>query len=283
MHVPTSLACLILAVAPFAAGCEVLQAVVEASEQAGVTPAAMQPPEVTTSGLELRRRPGLTALGAWYCPGYAAELFGTSLGAQLACDLALGPAPAKTTLRFDFGLPLTIANPNDVPVPALDVLVALTMYPGEAQSQALGATCVSFCGAADPTCTGAPRPYACTVTSGTVKTLDDFVGKIPSLIEGIASGKAAEELRQASIPAGGDVKLDLVFSLGVDPALQVLQRTALTWLKLYADGEAPVVDVPVRAAGSVFFEVPVLGRIAVDFGPLDGTWKLDAEALLATP
>lgn len=260
-------------------GCEVLQAVIDASEEAGVTPPVqLDPPKVTTTGVELRRRPGLTSLGAYYCP----KLLGGDIG-TIGCTLALGAKPAKSALRFDFGLPLKIENSNDVPVPALDVLVALTLYPGETDNQALGATCISFCGGDDPTCTGTPRPDACTVTTGTVKTLDDFVGKLPKLIDGIASGKAVEELQNAQIPAAGDVNLDLVFSMGLDPALTVFERTALTWLDLYVQGKAPVVDVPVRAEGSVFFELPVVGRIAVDFGPLDATWKLDANALLATP
>lgn len=268
----------LLLLAPLA-GCEVLQAVIDASEEAGVTqPVQLDPPKVTTTGVELRRRPGLTSLGAYYCP----KLLGGDIG-SIGCTLALGAAPAKSALRFDFGLPLKIENSNNVPVPALDVLVALTLYPGETDNQALGATCISFCGADDPSCTGTPRPDACTVTSGTVKTLDDFVGKLPKLIDGIASGKAVEELQNAQIPAAGDVNLDLVFSMGLDPALTVFERTALTWLDLYVQGKDPVVDVPVRAEGSVFFELPVVGRIAVDFGPLEATWKLDANALLATP
>ncbi|MEY3014058.1 MAG: hypothetical protein RIT45_2793 [Pseudomonadota bacterium] len=270
---------LLLLLATPLGGCEILQAVVEASEQAGVdVQQQLEPPEVTTTGVELRRRPGLVSLGAYYCPG----LLGGTLG-SIGCTLALGAAPAKNSLRFDFGLPLTIANKNDVPVPALDVLVALTLYPEETDHQALGATCISFCGADDPTCTGSPRPDACTVTSGTVKTLDDFVGKLPQLIDGIASGKAAEELQNAQIPAAGDVKLDLVFSMGLDPMLTVLEKTASTWVELYAQGKAPVVEIPVRVEGSVFFELPVVGRIAVDYGPLATTWKLDANALLTTP
>lgn len=260
------------------AGCEVLDALVIASEETSIEMPPLTPPTVTTTGVELRRRPGLTTLGAYYCP----RLLGGNLG-DIGCMLALGASPAKNTLRFDFGLPLTIANTNDVPVPALDVLVALTLYPDDPNTTALGATCISFCGAEDPTCTGAPRPDACTVTSGTVKTLDDFIGKLPQLIDGIASGKAADELKNAQIPAAGDVKLDLVFSMGLDPALMVFERTALAWVELYAQGKNPVVDVPVKVEGSVFFELPVLGRIAVDFGPIAATWKLDANALLTTP
>lgn len=258
------------------AGCEVLDAVIAASEQVAVQAPALVAPTVTTTGPSLRQRPGLQSLGAYYCP----KLLGNQLG-TIGCTLALGAAPPKSSLRFDFGLGVAIANPNNVPVPALDVLVALTLYPDDVKTTALGATCISLCTADNPGCTGAPRPDACTVTTGTVKTVDDFVGALPKLIDGIASGKALQELQKSSIPAGGDVKLDLVFSLGLDPALSVLQRTAMTWLELYVQGKELAIDVPVRVEGSVFFDIPGLGRIAVDWGPLAGTWRLDAKALLS--
>ncbi len=257
-------------------GCEVLNAVVAASEQAGMQAPALVAPTVTTTGPTLRQRPGLQSLGAYYCP----KMLGNQIG-TIGCTLALGAAPPKSSLRFDFALGVGIANPNNVPVPALDVLVALTLYPDDANATALGATCISLCTADNPGCTGAPRLDACTVTAGTVKTVEDFVGALPKLIDGIASGKALQELEKSSIPAGGDVQLDLVFSLGLDPALTVLQRTAMTWLELYVQGKELAVDVPVRVEGSVFFDVPGLGRIAVDWGPLAGTWRLDAKALLA--
>lgn len=260
-------------------GCEVLDAVIAASEDADIQQQVqMLAPTVTTTGPELRRRPSLTSLGAYYCPKVLNNTVGT-----IGCTLALGAAPAKSSLRFDFGLGVQIANPNDVPVPALDVLVALTLYPDDPKTTALGATCISLCTTDNPSCDGTPRPNACTVTAGTVKTVEDFVGALPKLIDGIASGKAAEELSKSSIPAGGDVKLDLVFSMGLDPALMVFERTALTWVEKYINNEALVVDVPVKVEGSVFFDVPVLGKIAVDWGPLIGTWKLDANALLTTP
>lgn len=260
-------------------GCEVLDAIVAASEDADVQQQVqMLAPTVTTTGPELRRRPGLTSLGAYYCP----KLLNNSVG-SIGCTLALGAAPSKSSLRFDFGLGVQIANPNDVPVPALDVLVALTLYPDDPNTTALGATCISLCTTDNPTCDGTPRPDACTVTSGTVKTVEDFLGALPKLIDGIASGKAAEELSKSSIPADGDVQLDLIFSMGLDPALMVFERTAMTWIEQYVQGKELVVDVPVKAEGSVFFDVPVLGKIAVDWGPLVGTWKLDAKSLLLTP
>lgn len=253
-------------------GCEILQPIAEAAldpDAGGVEP-QMLAPEVSASGLELRRRPSLTSLGAWYCPKVL-----TGTAGAIGCTVALGSPPAKDSLRFDFGLKVVIKNPNDVPVPALDVLVALTLYPGQ-DAEELGALCVSLCGADDVKCDGTPREGACTVDDKTVKSLDDLVEKrLPNLIEGILTGEAQKELEKSTVAAGGDVTLDLVFSMGVDQALTVFQRTALDWVQQLVDGKDPTLTVPVQASGSVFFNVPVLGKLAVDYGPLETSWTVE--------
>ncbi len=250
-------------------GCELLEPIAQAAldPDAGILQPTMLAPEVEASGLTLRKRPGLVKLAAYYCPNVV-----DGFVAKAACAGVLGLPPAKETLKFDFGLSVGIKNPNDVPVPALDVMVALTLFPGEA-AQELGALCVSLCGSDAPTCDGTPRPGACTINDKRVKSVDDFLQKrLPNLIAGVISGEVQEELKKSTIAAGGDVKLDLVFSMGIDQALTVFQRTALSWVQQFVDGKDPVLKVPVQAQGSVFFDVPVLGQIVVDYGPLKTEW-----------
>ena len=43
------------------------------------------------------------------------------------------------------------------------------------------------------------------------------------------------------------------------------------------DGRQPKVDVPYSTEGTVFFDVPKLGRHAAAFGPWDDTWTLKVQ------
>jgi len=227
-----------------------------------------QPPAVTATPITLRHGPSLGDLGAYYCPLVVNDPF-----VRLGCAVALGPQPRRNSLVFEFGFTMNIHNPNDFPVPAADVLVALTLFEG-VDAEAVGAICVSFCGQNDPTCTGAPRPGACQLQAGDLLTIDDFVRAIPGLIQDIASGRAAEELRKSTIFAGGDVSIDLSFVLGVDQALSVFQKTAYAYVDDYLAGRQASLSVPVSAEGTVFFRLPVLGRIGVGYGPLQGVWNI---------
>ncbi|MFO0577707.1 MAG: hypothetical protein U1A78_27185 [Polyangia bacterium] len=231
------------------------------------------PPGVQASALQLQRRPTITQLAAYYCPVVI-----TDSVARLGCSLIIGPPPPQNDLRFEFGIQIDIHNPNDVPVPALDVLLALKLF--EAQSaEALGAICISLCGASDPTCDGRPRPGACESTQKDIRTLDDFTNQIPSLISDVLSGRALEELRKSTVAAGGDVRLNLAFALGVDQALRVFQRVALQFVNDLLSGRSPTLVVPVSAEGSVFFNLPVVGRLGVAYGPLQSSWKIDSTLL----
>ncbi|MCO4764132.1 MAG: hypothetical protein KC502_21655 [Myxococcales bacterium] len=253
-------------------GCELLAPVAIAAldPDASITAPEMLVPEVEASDLILRKRPPLTKLAAYYCPKVVSGTVGT-----IGCTVGLGSPPPKDTLRFDFGMAVSIKNPNDVPVPALDVLVAVTLFPG-VKAEELGAMCVSLCGADDLKCDGKPRPGACTIDGTRVKSVDDFLEKrLPNLIEGLITGEVQEELKKSTIAAGGDVKLDLRFTMGVDQALTVFQRTALDWVDQFLDGKDPVLKVPVSAQGSVFFDVPVLGQLKVDYGPLSTEWVIE--------
>jgi len=225
-------------------------------------------PTVEVGALELRSEPSLEQLGAYYCP----KVINDPL-VSLGCAVTLGSPPPKSTLVFEFGIVVNIHNPNDIPVPALDVLLALTLF-DDVNAEALGAICVSLCGTDDPSCDGQPRPGACEDQGDDIRSIDDFVARIPGLIADLASGQAAEELQKSTIAAGGDVSLDLGFVLGVDQALTVFEKTALTYVENLLAGRSASLTVPVRADGTVYFRLPVLGRLGVDFGPFRSTWEI---------
>ena len=65
---------------------------------------------------------------------------------RMGCTIGLGSPPPQSQLVFEFGVPVTIKNPNNIPIPALDILLALKLFPGQG-AEALGSVCVSMCGA----------------------------------------------------------------------------------------------------------------------------------------
>jgi hypothetical protein len=229
---------------------------------------AEQHPAVTVGTLQMRHGPSLNELAAYYCPLVISDSW-----VRLGCAVALGSPPPRNALTFEFGITLEIHNPNDFPVPAADVLLGLTLFDG-LDAEAVGAICISLCGQDDPECTGAPRPGACEAQAGDILTLDDFVAALPGLIADIASGRAAEELRNSTILAGGNITLDLSFLLGVDQALSVFQKTAFNYVDALLEGRDATLSVPVSAAGTVFFRLPVLGRIGVGYGPFASRWDI---------
>ncbi len=226
------------------------------------------PPAVQVGALELRHGPSIEQLAAYYCPKVISDPI-----VSIGCAVALGAPPARSQLVFEFGLTLNIHNPNDVPVPTADVLVALTLFDG-VDAEALAAICVSLCGTDNPECDGTPRPGACMARQDDIFTIEDFVSAIPGLIEKIATGEAAEELKKSTILAGGDVSITLAFYLGVDQALNVFEKTATAYVEDELAGRTGSLSVPVSAEGTVFFDLPVLGRLGVNFGPFRTSWSV---------
>ncbi len=263
-----SLAALPLGLALALTACPLL----EELERRGLEPVAViddLTPEVEASALQLRHGPTLNELAAYYCP----RLSGDPL-TRAACSLTLGPAPHRSHMAFEFGITIRVANPNEVPIPALDILLALTLFDAH-EAEALGAICLSLCGADDPECDGTPKPGACVSTQDDIRTIDDFIARLPGLIEDIASGKAEEELRKSTIAAGGDIVLDLAFVMGIDQALGVFEKTAWAYVEDLLAGRDASLVVPVSAEGSVFVQVPALGRVGVNYGPLKTTWNIE--------
>ncbi len=231
-------------------------------------PGSELPPEVRVGTLQLRHGPSLGQLAAYYCPRVIDDPL-----VSIGCAVALGSPPPRSQLAFEFGITLNISNPNDFPVPTADVLLALSLF-NDSQAEALGAICVSLCGTDNPDCDGTPRPGACQVQQDDILTIEDFVMAIPGLIADIASGRALEELNNSTVLAGGDISLDLAFVLGIDQALTVFEKTAVAYVEDELAGRNGSLSIPVTAHGTVFFRLPVLGRIGVGYGPFGTVWNV---------
>lgn len=228
-------------------------------------------PQIETNPPTLRRYPDLRMLAAYYCP----QVLDNPI-ARMGCGVALGPQPQLAQLVFEFGMTITAKNPNKIPIPALDVLLAMTLFPGQ-DAEGLGAVCVSMCTQDDPTCNGAPRPGACTSSQSDIRRIEDFAARVPGLISDVLTGKAQEELRKYTIPSGGDIQLDLSFTLGIEQALRILQKLANRFVQDVMSGKSNGLSIPVSAQGTVFVQLPVAGRIGVGFGPLTSAWQIPVQ------
>ncbi len=267
---PSLLALLCLLTPTTLVGCDQLG---DLSGLTGQASALHAEPEVDVASPELRSAPDIWALTAWFCP----IVFEGPLG-SITCTAAVGSVPDDEELNFELGVGVTIANPNDVPIPTLDLLLSLTMFDG-ADAEAVGSVCVAMCPADAADCDGKPDPDGCKEPSLILNQLDDYVASpdaVVGLIDGIASGESLDALRDgAELVAAGDVHLDLTFSLGVDQALSIIETTAEGWVDDALNGQVPSLDIPVSIDGTVFFDMPAAGRLGVDFGPVQASWLIE--------
>jgi hypothetical protein len=73
----------------------------------------------------------------------------------------------------------------------------------------------------------------------------------------------------------GEVESRVRFDLGVDAITNILSEVAADSIDALSEGELPSFDIPYSVEGTLFFDVPVLGRFALSFGPFSSTWSLD--------
>jgi hypothetical protein len=243
----------------------------------------LTPPAVTFQGATLVQAPAQAQLAAYYCPEVVPAPFGLAGGAAMLCRGFFGarPSPAEMTVAFD--LKFKISNPNQVPVPLADVLAAVTVFPA-ATNQRLGAACVHLCAPGQTGCTGQPDPGACQASSRDVRSISDFEGAAANLL--IASGVAAAAgqpltFTAPQLSAAAELDVTVRFSFGPEELLGTLRQLASQSVNELKSGHAVTFTIPYRLEGTVWFDAGSIGRIAVSYGPTDGTWVLPTEGLLA--
>ena len=73
----------------------------------------------------------------------------------------------------------------------------------------------------------------------------------------------------------GGLEAHIRFDLDLDTTLDVLEVVATDSVEALIVGDAPSFDIPYKILGTLFFDVPVLGRFAIEFGPVEGVFSLD--------
>jgi hypothetical protein len=241
----------------------------------------LTPPKITFSGATLVQSPSQRQLAAYFCPEVISAPFGS---AGVVCQGFFGRRPTSPEMNVAFDLRFHISNPNQIPVPLASVLSAVTVFPA-AGNQQLGASCVQLCGEGQAGCTGRPVPGACEASSRDVRSLNDFAGTVATLL--VANGIAAASGQPFSFQAprvSAAAELDVVvrFSFGPEPLLATLRQLASQSVNELAAGRSITFRIPFRIEGTVWFDGGSFGRLAVGYGPVDGSWVLPVEGLFPT-
>lgn len=259
----------LLVAATFTTGCPLVQ-----EDDDG--PSIPFVPSAELRSVALTEKPSYTRLGAHFCHDFAAG--NPLLGA--GCTGFFGRAPALSSLRFGFTTTFALKNDNSFAVPLLEMLLALDVFEGTGQ-QALGAICVSFC--EDPAA-GCEQPTDPCVADNQINGVEDFVPDIDDLITiaiGAATGGGVDGLGELGnlglryIPANGETETAVRFDLDIDAMLGLIGELVEQSSDELLTGQEPSFDIPFKAQGSLFFQLPVLGRNALAYGPFDGSWSLD--------
>jgi hypothetical protein len=245
-------------------------------ESAGL---GVQPPVLTFERVDLARAPSATQLAAHYCPDLVSAPLG---GGALLCQGLFGTRPDPATMAVDFDVSFKVTNPNQVPLPLSSLLTAVTVFPA-ANNQKLGAACVTFCPAEAPNCaTGGSNPTACQASSHDIHSLSDYAAAaapllIVSGLEG-APGQLPSLLAPKLGPAG-DLQVVARMSLQPSELLATMRQLAEQSVDDLKKGHPPTFVVPYRIEGTVWFDAGAVGRVAVNWGPTDGTFTLPVQGM----
>jgi hypothetical protein len=254
----------------------------------GVIP---DPPSAGLTAVVLVERPTNEQVASWFCH----DLAGNSTVAGFGCDSAFGPQPRKPQMKFVFDTRFELSNPNNFPIPLVEILLGFNVFEGVEQ-QELGAICVSFCDPDAEDCE-IDRADACRPADKNIRGIEDFVPTVDDLINianNVVNGDALddENLRFRVIPSAsaencsegevpnsagecpGVVEASVRFELGIEAMLNILSTVVGSSVDALITGGELSFTIPYSALGTLFFDVPVLGRFAVEFGPLEGAWEI---------
>jgi hypothetical protein len=214
-------------------------------------------PGVDLNRVDLVDFPTLSQIKAYACNEWVPGGFG--------CN----NKPSDSQMLFSFDVVFDVENKNDkLPIPLVEVLLGISVYDG----QDLGAVCISFCDPDEEDCTARTNAEdACDADSA--EEVDHPSDLVPDGdgIRGIAEdfedgdfGYDNDEFRV--VEAGDTIEAHIQFDLDVDSMLDVAE-TAM--VRAY-DGRG--FTVPYEVEGTLFFDVPEMGRYAFGFGPFPGEW-----------
>lgn len=253
---------ILVAAAVTCAGCDTLEDVID----------GVEPPEASLARVDLIHAPTINELLSWQCDDLAEQLFPGACAA-----VGLGDRPRKNALTYSFDLVFDLYNPNKrIPIPLVEVLLGMNVF----DKANLGAVCVSFCDPDAEDCTpGLNVEGACAVEDAQdvkgpedlIPTVDELVDLTEKAVTGELGSNDDWRVVRGTSSVEAHVQFDLSADVMVDLAGLLLEDAVFDFL----DGRQISIEVPFTTEGTLFFDVPELGRHAVGFGPWDDSWVLE--------
>jgi len=235
-------------------GCEVLGDIAD----------GVEPPTASLERVDLVHAPEAMELAAWQCHESFDDFF---------CQGDLSDKPKKSNLLYSFDLVFDLGNPNDkLPIPLVELLLGMDVYEGNN----LGRACVSFCDPDEETCApGIDAEGACQADEADdVDSFEDIIPTVDDLV-GIGEAVMANDVDNGDwrwVNGGESVEAHIQFDLDAGVMLDLGDELINDALDDVLSGRNIKLEVPYAADGSVFFDVPELGRKAIGFGPTENTW-----------
>jgi hypothetical protein len=223
------------------------------------------PPGAEFMGVDLVAHPSAREMARWGCFEYFTKT---------ACDFAGLNNVKDSDMLFSFDIAFDLSNNNEkIPIPLVEILLATSVYDGDD----LGAVCISFCNPDNEDCEPTSNAEDACDAEGAedVNSAADIVptlDELQDIAKSVASGDFDNgEFR--TIPAQDNVEAHIQFDFNIDTMLE-LSENVLTDLGLdILNGRSLSVSIPYEMDGSLFFNIPEMGRHAIGFGPIDGKWK----------
>lgn len=242
----------------FAAGCSQLLG----SLGGTAAPVRPDPPNVRIAEVRVVQLPTARELAGYYCPQYLNPLVCRAFGGS------------NVQARFAFDLELEIANPNRVPLPLVQALVAFDAYPDARDSASLGSACVSLCG--DESQCSANAADACSSNEPTIHDADSFARATVGFLVGMATGTVdPRNVSVRTVAAGESVRTVVRLELDAPKMLDLMRRLGRDLRDDLQHGRVPSFVIPYEVQGAVWVSVESFGRFAANFGPLRGEFHVD--------
>jgi hypothetical protein len=240
-------------------------------------PAIPQKPSISYVGATLVQSPSRSMMEAYFCP----QVLG--FPASYGCAI-FGAAPAEADIKVAFELGFNVDNPNSFPIPVAEMLTAVTVFPQQTRQQ-LGAICISFCAPDSPSCTGQPAPGACTASSTDIRSVSDFSSAAQGFVLSAGARLGSGEIpsfTKPSVSSAATIPLSTVYAFGVTPFIELVKQLAQQSATQLAAGEDVTFDIPYQLEGTIWFDVGSLGKVAIAYGPVSGTFTIPTEKIAAS-
>ena len=225
------------------------------------------PPGAEFVGIDLVDHPSAKQVARWGC----FEVLGNTCKAW---PLQLSK-PYKSSMLFSFDIVFDLSNNNEkIPIPLVEILLSTTVFDDEN----LGAVCISFCDPEEESCESSTNAEGACDAEGAeeIKTAADIVPTVDELQE-LATDVATGEFDNSefrTIPAMGAVEAHIQFDFNIDTMLGLMGHIFEDAGRDIFNGRSISVKVPYSMDGTLFFNIPSMGRHAIGFGPVEDSWKL---------